>query len=151
MVQHGPIAKKKDEGGLDTAFDGLARDDLGRSRSRPFAQSSPDLDQFLGENAVSPQGATSPSPQPAASPNIATVQTQVRPWLDSMSDRHLSITQIEDTVHRAIDNDPKLRRQLKRALEAGGQEALKTIFAHPLVRISSAAVKAWVEEDGVQD
>ncbi|MGD1850878.1 MAG: hypothetical protein ACFCBU_09820 [Cyanophyceae cyanobacterium] len=75
------------------------------------------------------------------------MKTQVRPWLDSLSDKQLSMVQVENTVHRAINNDPKLRKQLKRALEAGGQEALKTVFAHPLIRIPSAAIKAWVEEE----
>ena len=63
-----------------------------------------------------------------------------------MADKRMSISRIETTVHRVINNNPKLRKQLKLALEAGGQEALKAVFAHPLIRISSATLKAWVEE-----
>ena len=84
---------------------------------------------------------------PSPAPDLSKMKTQVRPWLDAMADKRLPISQIETTVQRAIDNDPRLRKRLKRALEAGGQEALKAIFAHPLIHISSAAIKAWVEED----
>ncbi|MEM9771348.1 MAG: hypothetical protein AAF889_07075 [Cyanobacteria bacterium P01_D01_bin.73] len=86
------------------------------------------------------------SSEQALAADVSQIQTKVRPWLDSMADKRLSISRIETTVHRAIDDNPKLRKQLKRALDAGGQEALKAVFAHPLIRISSAALKAWVEE-----
>ena len=130
MVQRAvPGAKKNDEEALE-AFEELGLDDGVRS-------------PVIGEVSV----AYSPPPTGAPpSQDFSKVQIQVRPWLDTMADKHLSITQVENTVHRAINNDPKLRKQLKRALDAGGQEALKTVFAHPLIRISSAALKAWVEE-----
>ncbi|MEM6500614.1 MAG: hypothetical protein AAF685_02120 [Cyanobacteria bacterium P01_C01_bin.89] len=104
---------------------------------------SPSFGTGTLESATQPPSGMVQDPRPTS---VSQARSQVKPWLDAMSEKNLSMSQIESSVHRSIDNNPKLQKQLKRALEAGGQEALKSIFAHPLIRISSAAVKAWVEE-----
>jgi len=54
---------------------------------------------------------------------------------------------LEPLLQEAIAASPKFKKQLKRALKAGGQEAIATVLSNPFIRISTAAVTAWLQED----
>ena len=50
-------------------------------------------------------------------------------------------------VHQEIRRNPTLKARLISALKAGGLEALKAIFNHPLFSIPAETVKGWLEAE----
>jgi hypothetical protein len=49
-------------------------------------------------------------------------------------------------VKKELEKKPDLKQRLFNALKAGGLEALKFIFEHPAVSISTEAIKAFLED-----
>jgi hypothetical protein len=54
---------------------------------------------------------------------------------------------VAEAVHQEIRRNPTLKARLISALQAGGLEALKAIFNHPLFSISAETVKGWLEAE----
>lgn len=52
-----------------------------------------------------------------------------------------------EAVHQEIRRNPTLKSRLLSALKAGGLEALKSIFDHPLFSIPAETVKGWLEAE----
>ncbi|OUC15346.1 MAG: hypothetical protein B0A82_07650 [Alkalinema sp. CACIAM 70d] len=50
-------------------------------------------------------------------------------------------------LHHEIQRNPTLKARLVGALKAGGLEALKAIFNHPLFSIPAETVKGWLEAE----
>lgn len=49
-------------------------------------------------------------------------------------------------IKKELEKKPALRQKLFKAFKAGGIEALKVIFDHPVVLISTEAIKAFLED-----
>lgn len=88
------------------------------------------------------------APLPAPSPEGAASQAKahVQFVLDDIAKSDLNTYQAEQVVANTIKGNEQLKRQLKRALSAGGDAALKMIFEHPLVHIPTKMVEAWIAE-----
>jgi len=78
---------------------------------------------------------------------VDNLHDQVQGFLDKLADRGLSSGEAKKLLKQVVQGNEKFQRQLKRALAAGGQEAIEEIFRHPLVRISSAAIEGWLQEE----
>lgn len=50
-----------------------------------------------------------------------------------------------DVIYQEIQSNPTLKNKLQAALKAGGLEALKAIFNHPVFSIPAETVKGWLE------
>ena len=50
-------------------------------------------------------------------------------------------------IHDEIKNNPTLKARLQSALKAGGLEALKAIFNHPLFNIPAETIKGFIEAE----
>ena len=50
-------------------------------------------------------------------------------------------------IHQEIKQNPTLKARLISALQAGGLEALKAIFDHPLFSIPAETIKGWIEAE----
>ena len=75
------------------------------------------------------------------------LQQRLGTWLNGATAMGTPQAELAPLVQTAINASPKFRTQLKRAFKAGGQEAIATALNNPFVRISSAVVSAWLEED----
>jgi regulator of extracellular matrix RemA (YlzA/DUF370 family) len=52
-----------------------------------------------------------------------------------------------DIIEQTIKQNPTLKERLRSALKAGGVEALKAIFNHPLINIPIETIKGWIEAE----
>jgi ABC-type amino acid transport substrate-binding protein len=55
--------------------------------------------------------------------------------------------QVTKAIHDEIKNNPTLKARLQSALKAGGLEALKAIFNHPLFNIPAETIKGFIEAE----
>ncbi|MFO5491189.1 MAG: hypothetical protein ACLBM6_01300, partial [Cuspidothrix sp.] len=55
--------------------------------------------------------------------------------------------QVTEAIHDEIKNNPTLKARLQSALKAGGLEALKAIFNHPLFSIPAETIKGFIEAE----
>ena len=88
-------------------------------------------------------------PKPALSPlsaeTMRQLQREVRPVLDQVASMTASGGSAEAALSRYLDTQPRLKRKLQRAFQAGGQAALDVLFEHPVVKISSRIMGAWLQ------
>lgn len=75
------------------------------------------------------------------------LESDVEDFLNQIASKNPSNQQAELAVRKAIQRYPKLRQRLQRALEKGGEEALRHIFDHPMIKIPTAMIAAWARED----
>jgi hypothetical protein len=78
--------------------------------------------------------------------DIAQLKAEIQPFLEQLA--AFSITQNEaatKAIKETIQKQPTLKQRLLNASKAGGSEALKTIFNHPIVAISVETVKGFLE------
>ncbi|NEO30305.1 MAG: flotillin family protein [Symploca sp. SIO3C6] len=75
------------------------------------------------------------------------LRQDVRPFLDKLAQNEETISQAQHTLKRTIQKYPKLKSRLKKALEVGGQELLKEIFYHPVIKIPTKMIEAWLNEE----
>jgi hypothetical protein len=54
---------------------------------------------------------------------------------------------VTEAIHQEIRRNLTLRARLQSALKAGGLEALKAIFNHPLFSIPAETIKGWLEAE----
>ncbi|MEZ2228023.1 HEAT repeat domain-containing protein [Microcoleus sp.] len=54
---------------------------------------------------------------------------------------------VAEAIHNKIKENPTLKQRLRSALKAGGIEALKAIFNHPLVSVPIETIKGWIEAE----
>ncbi|MFZ9739992.1 MAG: flotillin family protein [Prochlorotrichaceae cyanobacterium] len=92
------------------------------------------------------------TPVPQAPPiestptNIDRLHRRIEDLLDRLVLSGATIPQAENSLQATIRQDRDLKKQLKKALKAGGREALEQIVNHPLIRISGAAIEAWIDD-----
>lgn len=82
----------------------------------------------------------------ASERDIAQLKEEIKPFLEQLAG--FSITQNEaatKAIQETIQKQPTLKQRLLNASKAGGTEALKTIFNHPVVNISVETVKGFLE------
>ncbi|NER39640.1 MAG: flotillin family protein [Oscillatoria sp. SIO1A7] len=75
------------------------------------------------------------------------LESDVEEFLNQIASKGPSNKEAEQAVRKAIQRYPKLRQRLRRALEKGGEEALRHIFDHPMITIPTAMIAAWASED----
>ncbi|MBG1266745.1 pentapeptide repeat-containing protein [Nostoc sp. WHI] len=54
---------------------------------------------------------------------------------------------VTEVIYQEIRRNPTLKARLQSALKAGGLEALKAIFNHPLFSIPAETIKGWLEAE----
>jgi flotillin len=79
--------------------------------------------------------------------NIDRLHRRIEDLLDRLVLSGATISQAESSLQATIRQDRDLKKQLKKALKAGGREALEQIVNHPLIRISGAAIEAWIDDE----
>ncbi|HIK11664.1 MAG TPA: flotillin family protein [Oscillatoriaceae cyanobacterium M33_DOE_052] len=78
---------------------------------------------------------------------LATLEAEIQEFLNALAQNNLTSVQAAESLQRAIEQYPQLKKRLRRAMNAGGEKALAQVLSHPFVQISSAAIAAWLEED----
>ena len=79
--------------------------------------------------------------------NLAEAAKEIQDLLYQLSLTNPSSTDVVAAVHQEIRRNPTLKARLISALKAGGLEALKSIFDHPLFSIPAETVKGWLEAE----
>ena len=102
---------------------------------KPEPQTSHSIPETLPEK---PQSTTIPKEN---------LRSEVQQFLNKLAAKNASDIQAEQSFKEAIEKHPKLKKRLRKALDAGGEEAFKMIFSHPVIHIPKVMVEAWVEED----
>ena len=85
---------------------------------------------------------------PEQKQNLAEAAAEIQQLLTQLAQANpTSESAIVEAVHQEIKRNPTLKARLLGALKAGGLEALKAIFAHPVFTISAETVKGWLEAE----
>lgn len=79
--------------------------------------------------------------------NLAEAAKEIQDLLYQLSLTNPTSTDVVSAVHQEIRRNPTLKARLISALKAGGLEALKAIFNHPLFSIPAETVKGWLEAE----
>jgi uncharacterized protein YjbI with pentapeptide repeats len=78
--------------------------------------------------------------------NLAQAAAEIQQLLYQLSQTSSTTDEaITEAIHQEIKHNPTLKTRLKSALKAGGLEALKAIFNHPLFNIPSETIKGFLE------
>ncbi len=78
---------------------------------------------------------------------LQSLESEVKQFLDKVAANTQTNTEAEQKVQQAIQQSPQLQHRLQKVLKAGGQEALKAIFNHPVISIPNAMLVAWVTQE----
>ncbi|MCW9683227.1 hypothetical protein FJR41_020935, partial [Dolichospermum planctonicum UHCC 0167] len=86
---------------------------------------------------------------PEQKQNLADAAAEIQQLLNQLSKTNPTATnqEITNTIEQEIKSNPKLKDRLIAALKAGGVEALKTIFNHPVFTISAETIKGFIEAE----
>ncbi|MBD2215160.1 pentapeptide repeat-containing protein [Nostoc linckia FACHB-104] len=80
--------------------------------------------------------------------NLAEAAAEIQQLLYQLAQNNLTTTEaFTEAVHQEIRHNPTLKARLQAALKAGGLEALKAIFNHPLFSIPAETIKGWLEAE----
>ncbi|BAY42464.1 pentapeptide repeat protein [Scytonema sp. HK-05] len=81
--------------------------------------------------------------------NLADAAAEIQRLLNQLAQTNPTTTEtaVAETIHQEIKRNPKLKVRLLDALKAGGLEALKQIFNHPLFSIPAETVRGWLEAE----
>ncbi|MDZ8034944.1 pentapeptide repeat-containing protein [Nostoc sp. DedSLP04] len=83
---------------------------------------------------------------PEQKQNLASAASEIQQLLYQLAQTNLTTTDaITEAIHQEIKRNPKLKARLISALKAGGLEALKAIFNHPLFNIPVETIKGFLE------
>lgn len=78
--------------------------------------------------------------------SLAEAAQEISDLLNQLSGTYSSTdAAMMDALHQEIQRNPTLQARLLSAFKAGGLEALKAIFNHPLFSIPAETVKGWLE------
>ena len=72
---------------------------------------------------------------------------EIQMLLNTVATQTVIPTEQTTIVHNAIQQNPNLKQRLLGALKAGGGEALRQVFDHPVVHIPLETVRGWLEGD----
>ncbi|RCJ26186.1 hypothetical protein A6770_26610 [Nostoc minutum NIES-26] len=85
---------------------------------------------------------------PEQKQNLAEAAAEIQKLLYQLSQNNPTTTEaVTEAIHQEIKRNPTLRARLQSALKAGGLEALKAIFNHPLFSIPAETIKGWLEAE----
>ena len=76
---------------------------------------------------------------------IGNLIQEIQLLLNNVANQTLVPTEQTTIVHTAIQQNPNLKQRLLGALKAGGGEALRQVFDHPVVHIPVETVRGWLE------
>ncbi|RUS99080.1 leucine-rich repeat domain-containing protein [Trichormus variabilis] len=81
--------------------------------------------------------------------NLAEAAEEIKQLLDQLSKNNQTSTNevITNAIHQEIKRNPTLKTRLIAALKAGGLEALKAIFNHPVFSIPAETIKGYLEAE----
>jgi len=80
--------------------------------------------------------------------NLAEAAAEIQQLLYQLAKANPASTEVvAEAIHQEIKRNPTLKARLVSALKAGGLEALKAIFNHPLFSIPVETVKGWLEAE----
>lgn len=80
--------------------------------------------------------------------NLVEAAAEIQQLLYQLAQLHPTSTEVvAEAIHQEIKRNPTLKARLVSALKAGGMEALKAIFNHPLFSIPAETVKGWLEAE----
>ncbi|MUG99775.1 hypothetical protein F7734_48890 [Scytonema sp. UIC 10036] len=79
--------------------------------------------------------------------NLAQAAAEIQQLLFQLSQANPTDAVVTEAIHQEIKRNPTLKARLQSALKAGGLEALKAIFNHPLFSIPAETVKGWLEAE----
>lgn len=80
--------------------------------------------------------------------NLVEAAAEIQQLLYQLAQMNPTSTEVvAEAVHQEIKRNPTLKARLASALKAGGLEALKAIFNHPLFSIPAETVKGWLEAE----
>ncbi|GAA6615889.1 substrate-binding periplasmic protein [Scytonema sp. NUACC26] len=80
--------------------------------------------------------------------NLAQAAAEIQQLLFQLSQTNPITDEIvTEAIRQEIRRNPTLKARLQSALKAGGLEALKAIFNHPLFSIPAETVKGWLEAE----
>ena len=94
---------------------------------------------------VLPQGDNRTSQ--SSSPTNTALKKEVNQYLDILALNSSNHEMVEKSFHQILKSSPELKKRLKRTLKVGGEQSLDAILSHPLIKIPTSMVKAWLEED----
>jgi flotillin len=78
--------------------------------------------------------------------SLTALRGDIQKLLEKLAQSNPTPQQAEQSVEQAIQQYPTLKRRLQKAMDVGGREALKAVFAHPFIQIPASMLEAWVEE-----
>ena len=85
---------------------------------------------------------------PGQRQSLAEAAAEIQQLLDQLAQINPTSTEVvAEAIHQEIKRNPTLKARLISALKAGGLEALKAIFNHPLFSIPAETVKGWLEAE----
>lgn len=80
--------------------------------------------------------------------NLAQAALEIQQLLYQLSQTSSTTDEvITEAINQEIKHNPTLKTRLKSALKAGGLEALKIIFNHPLFNIPAETIKGFLEAE----
>ncbi|MEA5552831.1 COR domain-containing protein, partial [Anabaena cylindrica UHCC 0172] len=81
--------------------------------------------------------------------NLAEAAAEIQQLLHQLSKNNQTATNegITNAIHQEIKRNPTLKSRLISALKAGGLEALKAIFNHPVFSIPAETIKGFLEAE----
>lgn len=83
------------------------------------------------------------------SQNLVEAAAEIQKLLNQIAQTNPTITEsaVAEAIQHEIKENPTLKQRLRSALKAGGIEALKAIFNHPLVSVPIETIKGWIEAE----
>ena len=83
------------------------------------------------------------------SQNLVEAAAEIQQLLNQIAQTHPTMTEsaVAEVIQHEIKENPTLKQRLRSALKAGGIEALKAIFNHPLVSVPIETIKGWIEAE----
>lgn len=85
---------------------------------------------------------------PEQKKNLAEAAAEIQQLLHQLSQTNTATNEtITEAIYQEIKRNPTLKARLQSALKAGGLEALKAIFNHPLFSIPAETIKGWLEAE----
>ena len=81
--------------------------------------------------------------------NFAETTAEIQDLLDHLAQTHFDRTEatLVSAIQTEINHNSTLKVRLISALKAGGVEALKSIFNHPLVSVPIETIKGFLEAE----
>ena len=85
---------------------------------------------------------------PEQKQNLAEAAKEIQQLLYQLSQANSTTNEeVTEAILQEIKRNPTLKVRLQSALKAGGLEALKAIFNHPLFNIPAETIKGWLEAE----